>query len=177
HEGRSVSSLIRHFTSTAFVVNDGAVLLHWHAKVQAWLPPGGHIEENEDPVEAALREAREETGLEVRLIPTSPPPPVESLDHVPAPYSIMIEDIQDPVVGPHQHIDFIYFTTPTATPPMSIDGWEWFTREDLEAARARDAPTGEAVAPPEDVLKLGLASLDALAAAEGEACPQADQRT
>ena len=59
-------SVVRHFTATAYVVHDGHVALHWHPKVKAWLPPGGHIEENEDPVQAVLRESaarEEETGL------------------------------------------------------------------------------------------------------------------
>ena len=53
----------RHFTATGFVVHRGRVALHWHPKVKAWLPPGGHIEANEDPVQAVLREIEEETGL------------------------------------------------------------------------------------------------------------------
>ena len=43
---------VRHFTATGFVVHEGATLLHWHPKVKMWLPPGGHIEPNEDPVQA-----------------------------------------------------------------------------------------------------------------------------
>ena len=48
----------KHFTSTAFVLHpiEDKVLLHWHSKVKAWLPPGGHIENNETPVEAVKRE-------------------------------------------------------------------------------------------------------------------------
>ncbi len=53
----------RHFTATGFVVHDDSIALHWHPKVKAWLPPGGHIEPNEDPVQAVLREIEEETGL------------------------------------------------------------------------------------------------------------------
>ena len=34
----------RHFTVTGFVIEDGKVLLHWHPKVEMWLPPGGHTE-------------------------------------------------------------------------------------------------------------------------------------
>ena len=60
----------RHFTSTVFVVDlsKKAILLHWHEKVSAWLPPGGHIEADEDPVQTAKREVLEETGLKINII-------------------------------------------------------------------------------------------------------------
>ena len=61
---------VRHFTATGFVVHEGATLLHWHAKVKMWLPPGGHIEANEDPVQAVLREVEEETGVKAEVVPT-----------------------------------------------------------------------------------------------------------
>ncbi|MCH7718966.1 MAG: NUDIX hydrolase, partial [Chloroflexi bacterium] len=33
----------RHFTATAFVVHRGKTLLHWHRKLEQWIPPGGHL--------------------------------------------------------------------------------------------------------------------------------------
>ena len=58
----------RHHTATAYVVASGRTLLLWHARLGTWLPPGGHSELNEDPVETALREAFEESLLEVEVI-------------------------------------------------------------------------------------------------------------
>lgn len=52
----------------AFVVNDGAVLLRLHEKYDIWTGPGGHIDPGEDANEAALREVKEEVGLEVKLV-------------------------------------------------------------------------------------------------------------
>ena len=52
--------IIKHFTSTVFVVFKNKIFLHWHAKVKEWLPPGGHIELNEAPIETATRETLEE---------------------------------------------------------------------------------------------------------------------
>ena len=60
----------RHFTVSGFVVHAGRVLLHWHPKVRAWLPPGGHVDANEDPTEAVVREVQEETGLQVEVVQT-----------------------------------------------------------------------------------------------------------
>ena len=80
----------RHFTATGFVVNGDATLLHWHKKVQEWLPPGGHVDLNEDPVQTTLREIKEETGFDVEIVPTQKPLRVSNLDQIYAPHSIMI---------------------------------------------------------------------------------------
>ena len=63
---------VRHFTATGFVVHENRVLLHWHPKVREWLPPGGHINENEDPVQAVLREIEEEAGVRAEVVATGP---------------------------------------------------------------------------------------------------------
>ena len=54
-----------HVTGSAIVVGPRGVLLLKHKRLGLWLQPGGHIDPGESPWEAALREAEEETGLEV----------------------------------------------------------------------------------------------------------------
>lgn len=55
-----------HVTGSALVVHPAShrVLLRWHARQLAWLQVGGHGDPGEtDPLQVALREAAEETGL------------------------------------------------------------------------------------------------------------------
>ena len=46
--------------------NEGRILLHHRADDKKWCLPCGWVNINEEPVDAAVREVREETGLEVR---------------------------------------------------------------------------------------------------------------
>ena len=150
------SPIPRHFTATGFVINSDATLLHWHHRVQAWLPPGGHVEPDEDPVQAVLREVKEETGLDVELVPTQHVPEISNLDQVPAPRTILVEDVYDQKVGAHQHIDMIYFCRVSGPRPPAPDGWVWFTADDLANERPVTDPNGGCESPPEDVVILGL---------------------
>jgi ADP-ribose pyrophosphatase YjhB (NUDIX family) len=105
---KKMSQLTRDWTVATFVIHQAKVLLLWHEKLQMWLPPGGHVEPNELPDEAAVREVLEETGIRVELLsqPTLPPfPGVRSLAR---PEAIQLEQI-----GPnHEHIDLVYFARP-----------------------------------------------------------------
>ena len=55
-----------HFTASAWIVDQhkNKVLMTHHKKLNMWLQLGGHIDEEKDLLSAALREAREESGLE-----------------------------------------------------------------------------------------------------------------
>jgi 8-oxo-dGTP pyrophosphatase MutT (NUDIX family) len=99
---------IRHFTASAIVLNDHQrVLLVHHNKLKQWLYPGGHIDPNEDPAQAAQREVLEETSLHTQVIcdPLFTHPAVTT--HAP-PYTIIEMDVSDSKVGPHRHIDLVY---------------------------------------------------------------------
>ncbi|MGN6484471.1 MAG: NUDIX hydrolase [Thermomicrobiales bacterium] len=124
--------ITRDFTVAVFVTWQNHVVLHWHRKLARWLPPGGHIEPDELPDEAALREVREETGLRIVLrgergLPVDYPGQPRQLIR---PEGIQVEDI-----GPgHQHIDLVYFAHPESAPdglPPLEHGAEWIARDAL----------------------------------------------
>jgi 8-oxo-dGTP pyrophosphatase MutT (NUDIX family) len=100
----------RHLTATTYVVNDGATLLHDHKRLDLWLPPGGHIDRDELPHEAALREVAEETGLDVTLIAETDDIESETTRSLPQPQHVRLADINyyDGEVG-HQHVDLTFY--------------------------------------------------------------------
>src|SRR5436190_23412523 len=49
------------------VIDNGKVLLTKREDFEVWCLPGGSVEEGESLAEAAIREAKEETGLDVEL--------------------------------------------------------------------------------------------------------------
>ncbi len=158
-------TLERHFTATGFVVQDDATLLHWHAKLQCWLPPGGHIEPNEDPVQAVLREVAEETGVEAEVVPTGGVGShLAYPEEVTPPLTIMVEDINDPVQGFHQHIDFIYVCRPKAPVGGAPTGWRWVTRDELASGVVLHLDGLEGASPPDDVRLLAGKAFEAVRA-------------
>ncbi len=133
------------FTVAIFVVADGKILLIHHRKLDKWLPLGGHIELDEDPEQAALREAREESGLEVELLGDRPPTTETGTRALIAPRFLDIHRIS----ATHEHIGMIYWARPKVGPrcraasddqqvvPTSLATEEhhdirWCSAEDLE---------------------------------------------
>jgi len=96
------------FTVAIFVVHDGKVLLIHHRKLDKWLPLGGHIELDEDPEQAALREAKEESGLDVELLGERPPTTGPGTRALITPRFLDIHRINET----HEHIGMIYWARP-----------------------------------------------------------------
>jgi 8-oxo-dGTP pyrophosphatase MutT (NUDIX family) len=152
----------RHFTATGFVVHGDRTLLHWHRRLQQWMPPGGHIEPDEDPVQAVLREIREETGMSAEVIPSVPVLPFAAPGQVQPPYTILVEDIPGPD-EPHQHIDLIYFCrlTDGAAPDPSTGDFHWVDEAALHSHEPLDlAACGVAAPVAEDVRLLAIKAIE-----------------
>jgi 8-oxo-dGTP pyrophosphatase MutT (NUDIX family) len=96
------------FTVAIFVVQGDRVLLIHHRKLDKWLPLGGHIELHEDPEQAALRETKEESGLDVELIGERPPTTGPGTRALIGPRFLDIHRINDT----HEHIGMIYWARP-----------------------------------------------------------------
>jgi len=96
------------FTVAIFVVFQGKVLVIHHRQLDKWLPLGGHIELDEDPEQAALREAKEESGFEVELLGERPPTTEPGTRALIAPRFLDIHRI----TKTHEHIGMIYWARP-----------------------------------------------------------------
>jgi 8-oxo-dGTP pyrophosphatase MutT (NUDIX family) len=153
----------RHFTATTYIVNDGATALHEHERLGVRLPPGGHVDRDELPHEAALREVHEETGLDAELVATESSITGPNTRGLPEPAHLMLHDInlhEDGSVG-HQHVDHLYYArvdsreiSPNGTDEVEPDGWRWYTPAELSASDLQ-----------RDVIDLGR---EAIAAIEDE---------
>jgi len=124
----------KEFTASAYLIENEKVLLLQHPKLQKWLPPGGHVEANETPGEAAKREVLEETGLEIEFILQEN----ISIDcwnakSIERPYLCLLENIPPYRDTPaHQHIDFIYVARPTHIPEVTLFSYQWFSWQELK---------------------------------------------
>ena len=121
--------VVREFLSTVFVVKDKKVLMTWNNKVKNWIPIGGHIEPNELPCSSVIREAKEESGLDIAVV--SPFDKSKTANLV-QPIHIHLDHIRDD----HKHINLIYFGIVKGGKCLEIDDegkdLRWFSREELE---------------------------------------------
>ncbi|MBI2573086.1 NUDIX domain-containing protein [Candidatus Woesearchaeota archaeon] len=123
------------FTVEVFIVCGNEVLLRIHDKYKFWLSVGGHIELDEDPCQAAIREVKEEVGLDVTLYHDNS-------------YLLRQDEKYKELIAPcfmnrhrisstHEHISLVYFGIATTKDLIlcdneKSDGCKWFTSEELD---------------------------------------------
>jgi 8-oxo-dGTP pyrophosphatase MutT (NUDIX family) len=120
------------FTASVFVVNDEKVLLRKHDKFQIWLGVGGHIELDENPNQAAIREVKEEVGLEVELISSKEIPKYDlsNFTELIPPEYMNFHTINEE----HCHCDMVFFAISKTNQVITEgekDEWKWFTSSQL----------------------------------------------
>jgi 8-oxo-dGTP pyrophosphatase MutT (NUDIX family) len=125
-----------HITGSAFVLDarSGRVLLHHHRRLDRWLQLGGHDEGEHDPLQTALREAHEESGL---------------TDLAPVSTTILDLDVHEIPAAkgepPHLHHD-VRYALATRTPreiaqaPESM-ALEWFPLDEAAELMAEPGAT------------------------------------
>ncbi len=128
------------FTAEVFVVFEDKVLLRFHDKYDMWLSVGGHIELDEDPNQAAIREVKEEVGLDIELWAGNRQ--FETVD----------ENVQlIPPVGmnrhrinaTHEHVCQIFFGKARSADVKveysgdRSDDWKWLTKDELKSLDLR----------------------------------------
>jgi 8-oxo-dGTP pyrophosphatase MutT (NUDIX family) len=121
--------ITREFVSTVYVVKDNKVLMTWNKKVNSFVPIGGHIDKNEIPNDAAIREAKEESGLDIELIS---PFDKSKTGNLVQPVHIHLDHIKEY----HEHINLLYFGIVKGGKCNEIDdeGKElrWFSKAEIE---------------------------------------------
>ncbi len=125
------------FIAEVFIVHKDKVLIRLHDKVKRWIAPGGHIELNETPEEAAVREAKEEVGLDIELYDGNKilaEKGTGRLKQLIPPVFMNIHDASEN----HKHLILVYFATAktdTIVQPENHEKTEcrWMTREEVMA--------------------------------------------
>jgi len=135
---------VNHFTATGIVFNSkNQVLMVFHKKLNVWLPPGGHIEEDELPDDAVIREILEETGIRVKIKSLKQDIDISNKDscrELERPFIILLEDIEGN--GKHNHIDMIYICSALNdefTPQkLEVSDIGWFTLDEINELETFD---------------------------------------
>jgi len=124
----------RHFTAITHIVHNNKALLQFHKKYNMWVPVGGHMERDELPHEAALREVKEECGLDVEIYKHDLDTKMDAKNAklIIAPMHMVLVNMNPN----HQHIDFIFYATsasPDFTPsPNEAKEMKWLSAQEIK---------------------------------------------
>lgn len=137
-------------TAGGILIYQDKILLIKHKKLGVWLNPGGHVEENELPHQAAEREFWEETAIKVRAtsgMHHSIPNTTDS-EYLPSPiytnihwfnrdnYEQRMAGNQVKGRGCERHLGYFYLVQPVDSVEYTqnteeTDDIGWFTRDEL----------------------------------------------
>lgn len=115
----------------AYIIYKGKVLLIHHNKLNLWLPVGGHIEKNETPDEAVLREAKEEVGLDIEILSDDPIAFSGNMKkQLAVPFHVNVHS-----VGDHDHCCLFYLcrakSDKISISARELKDFHWFSKQEL----------------------------------------------
>ena len=122
------------WTAGAYIVHKNKVLIRKHEKYHIWIHVGGHVELDEDPVTAVIRECKEEVGLDVKVHGADKAYEYQNRlkgRTLPNPAHMNIHFINET----HQHLDLLYYCSSDSDqviPENQDDEWVWLTAEEVE---------------------------------------------
>ncbi|MBU3549522.1 MULTISPECIES: NUDIX hydrolase [unclassified Polynucleobacter] len=121
-----------HITASGLVIKDDKVLLIFHPYIKRWFQPGGHIDEGDSPIEAAIREVYEETGYICELDANSQEPIDIDIHEIP--------ENSKKGEGAHLHIDLLYRLRALRQEQSAEDiECKWFAFSEVESIRIQRA--------------------------------------
>lgn len=141
-------------TASGTLIYHNKILLIKHKKIQLWMCPGGHMEPDELPHQAAEREFWEETGIKVKALHYGFQPDNALTEFLPIPISTNLHwvsqenyqrRLKNPshfqaeemwVKGCEQHYNQNYLVEPLAGVDFSqnveeTDGIAWFSQDEI----------------------------------------------
>ncbi len=128
--------------ASGYLVKDNKVLLVHHKKFNKWTPPGGHIEENETPADAVIREWKEETSLNVEVVSAYENGFKEDSNCSPMPLPFQIglyrEDFDVPHIGYFFFIKVIDNKYELKHQEAEALGIKWYTLEEIKSLPTYD---------------------------------------
>lgn len=130
----------KHFTAGALLITKASpkkALLRFHPKQLTWFQPGGHIESFENPIEAAIREVKEEVGIDISFFKEKIEKSGDDATFLPKPDYFLEEIIPAHGDEPaHFHLDLIYIIEIDEQPFKAGEGETkklgWFTKEEAK---------------------------------------------
>lgn len=123
------------FVVSPVIIHPGRdkVLLVEHPRYGKWISIGGHIELDENPDQALLREIEEECGLEVEILSEKPAVKTPGYEILWRPRHVDIHDANPP----HRHIGLVYYCLAKSeqfTLSAEHTSMKWFTLEELDSS-------------------------------------------
>ena len=114
---------------SGYLIHHNQLLLIHHKKLDKWLPPGGHIDQDETPDHALKREFKEEVNLDIEFISKKLNVPFNKV--LATPFYVEVHN-----VGDHDHCCFFYLcrlkeNQNISIRPQEIKEFKWFKEQEL----------------------------------------------